>query len=100
MAHDPNDKILPKDVDENNFEKYLKQEGFTDFHKLKSDYDKKHVTFDKIIELDKSELEEMLSVDYHVKVIQKIRFIRAIKQIPSWIATHSEQSSSYLLICV
>ena len=76
-------KIRPEDVNSKNLKDYLVQEGFTRFDKLESDFNSGELTFKDIMRMDKSDLKQMLSDDYKVKVAQKNRFIDAITKIPA-----------------
>ena len=80
--HVNNGKILAKDVKNNNFKDYLVQEGFNQLELLESDFNSEYLTFNDIIGATESQLDEMLQ-DHNVKVIQRIRFIRAVKEIPN-----------------
>ena len=75
-------EIFAEDVTNNNLKDYLVQEGFTQFGKLESDFNSAELTFNDIIRMSESDLETMLSKEYKVKVVQKNRFIRAVKKLP------------------
>ena len=69
---------------ENSFdlESHLKSFEFFEFSKLKSDIDSGKLKLKDILGMTESEIKEMLRDEYHVSVVQRSRFVNAIKSLP------------------